>query len=145
MNNQIKSIALATFSTAIALSSSMLPATAQVACQCTNYTANRTGLPYNFPHAGDWNDGYLQRNGYTQVGPRAGAIAVMERHFPGADRTYGHVGFVESLNNGQMVMRGANQSVGSNFFGESGCRNVRLTAFRTNVNNNSAISFWVRR
>jgi surface antigen len=144
MTNLIKSIALAALSTSIALSSSMLPAQAQAACQCTTYTANRAGLPQNYPHAGDWNDGYLQRNGYTQVGPQVGAIAVMERHFSGADRTYGHVGFVESLNNGQMVMRGANQGVGSNFFGESGCGNVRLTAFGANVNGNSAISFWVR-
>jgi surface antigen len=120
------------------------PVYAQAACQCTTYVANKMGLPNNYPNAGDWNDGYLQRNGFTKVNPEPGAIAVMERNFPGSNSMYGHVGIVESIVNGRVTLRGANQSVGGSYFNESGCNNVRLTSFGTNVNSTSAISFWKR-
>jgi surface antigen len=120
------------------------PVHAQASCQCTTYVASRMRLSQDYPNAGDWNNGYLQRNGFTQVSPEPGAIAVMERNFPGSDSTYGHVGVVESITNGKVTLRGANQWVGGSYFNEAGCNNVRLTAFGTNVNGNSAISFWKR-
>ncbi len=120
------------------------PAQAAIFCQCTTYVANKFNLPGNYPDAKDWNDGYLQRNGFVQVGPEVGAVAVMEQTFPGADPTYGHVGIVETLNNGRMTMRGANQSVGTNYVTENNCNNVRLTGFGANVNGDSRISFWKR-
>jgi surface antigen len=113
-------------------------------CQCTTYVANRFNLTRNFPHAGDWNDGYLQRNNFRQTTVRAGAIVVMERSFPGSDRRFGHVGIVESVSNGRITVRGANQYVGSRLFTEANCSNVRTTAFGTSVNGRSDISFWVR-
>lgn len=114
-------------------------------CQCTEYVANRFGLTRDFPNAGDWNDGYLQRNGFRQVGPQRGAIAVMERSFPGANTTYGHVGIVENVRaDGRIDLRGANQYVGGSLFTEAGCNNVRVTGFGTPVTGNSNVSFWVR-
>ncbi|MEH2195457.1 MAG: CHAP domain-containing protein [Nostoc sp.] len=119
------------------------PARAEVYCQCTTYVANKFGLPGNYPNAADWNDGYLQRNGFIQVSPQAGAVAVMERSFPGADSTYGHVGILESISSsGQITLRGANQSVGSSYFNESGCNDVRLTGFARSINGRNDISFW---
>jgi surface antigen len=119
-------------------------AVAQQFCQCTTYVANRFGLS-GYPHAGDWNDGFLQRNGFSQVPPQRGAVVVMERSFPGSDSNYGHVGIVENVrSDGRIEVRGANQSVGSNLFTEAGCSNVRVTAFGTPVNGRRDISFWVR-
>ena len=121
---------------------SVAPVFAQRACQCTDYVANRFGLS-GYPNAGDWNDGYLQRNGFVSVQPQPGAIAVMERTFPGSNPTYGHVGVVESISNGKVSLRGANQYVGSSLINEAGCSNVRITSFGANVNGNP-ISFWMR-
>lgn len=121
------------------------PANAAPACQCTQYVANARGLTRNFPHAKDWNDGYLQRNGYRQIAnPQPGAIVVMETTFPGANTQFGHVGFVERVLAGNRIeVRGANQYVGGRIFTEANCSNVRVTAFGTSVTNRP-ISFWVR-
>jgi surface antigen len=132
---------------AIALMSSVItsvPANAQSTCQCTTYTANRFNLSKDYPHAGDWDNGYLQRNNFVRVNPQPGAIAVMERSFSGANTTYGHVGVVESISNGRVNLRGANQNVGGNYFSESGCGNVRITQFASSINGNPNISFWAR-
>ncbi|WP_017719553.1 CHAP domain-containing protein [Kamptonema formosum] len=133
----------------LAAASFFTPKSAQAqsvkSCQCTEYVANRFGLTRDFPNAGDWNDGYLQRNGFRQVGPQRGAIAVMERSFPGANTTYGHVGIVENVRpDGRIDLRGANQYVGGSLFTEAGCNNVRVTGFGTSVNGNRNVSFWVR-
>jgi surface antigen len=145
MSHSIRRIILSSIAAIVTLPAVITtPAQAAIFCQCTTYVANKFDLPKNYPHAGDWNDGYLQRNGFVQVGPEVGAVAVMERNFPGADQTYGHVGIVETLNNGRMTMRGANQSVGTNYVTENDCDNVRLTGFGANVNGNGSISFWKR-
>lgn len=129
---------------------SLLPITARPAqaarwCWCTDYVASRFNLARNYPHAGDWNDGYLQRNGLNQVGAEPGAIVVMERSFPGADPRYGHVGIVERvLPDGRIEVRGANQSVGGRILTEAGCTNVRLTTFGTSTRGRRDISFWRR-
>lgn len=115
-------------------------------CWSTTYVANRFAMPRNFPRAaGDWNDGYLQQNGFIQVPVRVGAVVVMERSFPGSDRIFGHVGIVNRvLPDGRIEVRGANQSVGSPIFWEAGCANVRNTFFATSVFGRSDISFWHR-
>jgi surface antigen len=114
-------------------------------CQCTTYVANRNGLTRNFPHAGEWNDGYLQRNGLRQVAARPGAIVVMERSFPGSNTAFGHVGIVESIDSrGRITVRGANQYVGSRLVVEANCSNVRSTQFGTSINGRRDISFWVK-
>lgn len=113
-------------------------------CECTQYVANRNGLS-KFPHAGDWNDGYLQRNGFKSVAARPGAIVVMERSFPGANTKFGHVGIVESVaKDGKITVRGSNQSMGSRIVTESNCSNVRSTGFGTSINGRRDISFWVK-
>jgi surface antigen len=114
------------------------------ACQCTKYVANARGLTQNFPHAKDWNDGYLQRNGYRLTTPQPGAIAVMETNFPGANTAFGHVGIVQRLLPGNKIeVRGANQYVGGPLFTEANCTNVRLTGFGQSVPH-PGISFWVK-
>jgi len=124
---------------------SVAPANAQRVCQCTDYVANSLNLTRNYPNAGDWDNGYLDRNGFVRVSPRPGAIAVMERSFPGANTTYGHVGIIERVKpDGRIDLRGGHQTVGSSFFNEAGCSNVRITGFGTPVNR-PGISFWVRR
>lgn len=116
---------------------------AQGKCQCTNYVANRLNLK-GFPNAADWNDGFLQKNGWVQVvNPSPGLIVVMERSFPGADKNSGHVGIVEEVEaDGRITVRGANQYVGTPFFSENGCSNVRVTPFANSVKGRSDISFW---
>jgi len=116
-------------------------------CQCTEYVANRFGLTRDFPNAKDWNDGYLQKNRFRQVGVQKGAIVVMEKEFRGSDPTFGHVGVVENVrySSGKTYIdvRGANQYVGTSYVTENGCNNVRVTGFGTPVNGNP-VSFWVR-
>ena len=120
------------------------PSEAAPSCQCTQYVANRFGLR-GFPNAADWNDGYLQRNGFHQVAPRPGVIVVMERSFPGANTSFGHVGILQSIDNrGKITVHGANQYVGSPLTNEANCSNVRTTAFGTSVNGRRDISFWSR-
>ncbi|MCT7952197.1 CHAP domain-containing protein [Ancylothrix sp. C2] len=116
---------------------------AQGKCQCTNYVANRFNLT-GFPDAADWNDGFLQKRGFIQLdSPKPGAIVVMERSFRGADSSFGHVGIVEEVKaDNTITVRGANQYMGSPFFSEKGCSNVRVTPFGTSVKGRSDISFW---
>ncbi len=111
-------------------------------CQCTEYVAHRFGIN-GYPDAHDWNDGYLQRNGFHQVSAQVGAIAVMEASFPGANQQYGHVGVVvEQIEGDRIMVRGANQWTGTTPVTEAGCSNVRVTPFGP-INRND-ISFWVR-
>lgn len=116
---------------------------AQAQCQCTNYVANRFNFT-RFPDAADWNDGFLQKMRWIKLeSPKPGAVVIMERSFPGADKSYGHVGIVEEVKaDGRITVRGANQYVGSPFFSENGCSNVRVTPFGTSVKGRSDISFW---
>jgi surface antigen len=133
--------ALAAGSVATSLPSS---SEAQITCQCTQYVANRFGLR-GFPHAGDWDNGFLQRNRFRQVGPTVGSVVVMERSFPGSNTSFGHVGVVESIDrSGRIRVRGANQYMGTPLVREFGCNNVRSTPFGTSVNGRRDISFWVR-
>jgi surface antigen len=123
------------------------PANAAGFCQCPDYIQNKTGIR-NTQDAKNWDNTLLPSNGYSRLsGPRAGAIAVMEANFPGADTTYGHIGYVEQvLSNGQIDLRGTNQSVGGNPFTEANCTNVRITRFGTSTTGEHAskISFWVK-
>jgi hypothetical protein len=110
-------------------------------CQCTQYVANRFGLQ-GYPNAKDWSGGYLQNNGFHKVDVQVGAIVVMQPSFPYVDQTYGHVGIVEQIDGNDILVRGANQWVGTTPFSEHGCDNVRLTKF--GPINRGDISFWVR-
>jgi surface antigen len=85
----------------------------------------------------------LPQHGFHQVtDPQSGDIVVMNSSFPGADHTYGHVGFVDSIQNGRVVVRGTNQ--GRAQFSDAGCSNVSMIRFRTPINGRSDISFWRR-
>lgn len=112
-------------------------------CQCTQYVRNRFALTNNFPHAKDWDNGYLTNNGFVKTTPKVGAVVVMETSFPGANTTYGHVGVVQSIDSsGRITVRGANQSVGTTQVTEFNCTNVRSTQFATSINGRGDISFW---
>lgn len=123
--------------------SNIKPAVAAQFCQCPIYVNNRFQLQNVSGNAKDYGS-VLQRNGFSQVGPQPGAVVVMQTSFPGADRTYGHIGVVERVNgNGTIAVRGTNQGNGG-LFGEFNCNNVNVTNFGTSVNGRRDISFWVR-
>lgn len=111
-------------------------------CQCVGYVKNALGIRQAMGNAKDMIFS-LPKQGFRRVNdPRKGDVVVMNNSFPGADRTYGHVGFVESINKGQLTLRGSNQ--GGRQFAEAGCNNVSVISFRTNVNGRGDVSFWRR-
>jgi surface antigen len=90
----LKAIALSAVVVGSVSASLPSPSEAQTSCQCTQYVANRFSLR-GFPNAGDWDNGFLRRNGFRQVSPRLGSVVVMERNFPRANTSFGHVGILE--------------------------------------------------
>ncbi len=137
--------ALGTLTTVTTLTTTSLfnpqPANAAQFCQCVGYVANRfhISIPANAKDAGP----VLARNGFRRVSPQAGAIVIMQPSFPGADKTYGHIGVVESIQpNGHITVRAANQI--GNKFTEDNCNNVTVIGFRQSVSGRSDVSFWVR-
>ncbi|WP_055077630.1 CHAP domain-containing protein [Pseudanabaena sp. 'Roaring Creek'] len=113
-------------------------------CQCVGYVKNVLGISQAMGNAKDMIYS-LPKKGFHEVRtPVPGAIVVMQPSFPGADRTYGHVGFVDSFDSrtGKIVVRGANQ--GGKTYRDAGCSNVAAVGFRTPVVNRNDVSFWVR-
>jgi hypothetical protein len=122
------------------------PAQAADFCQCVEYVKRRFGITVAVGHAKDMIYS-LPNLGFRKVSsPQNGAVVIMQPSFPGADRTYGHVGIVESIQTtGSQVrirVRGANQS--GTQFTELNCRNVSVINFATPVNGRGDVSFWVR-
>ena len=118
------------------------PVQAEQFCQCVRYVKNVLGISQPMGNAKDMINS-LPQHGFRQVSdPQSGDIVVMDSAFPGADRTYGHVGFVDSIQNGRVVVRGANQ--GRAQYSDAGCSNVSVIRFRTPINGRSDISFWRR-
>ncbi|MEW6495131.1 MAG: CHAP domain-containing protein [Cyanobacteriota bacterium] len=116
-------------------------------CQCTNYVANRFGLR-GYPNAGDWDNGYLARNGFHQINsPQNGAIVVLNPGVAGADRTYGHVGVVDqytTAGNSLKINIGGTNQPGAKVANEYGCNNVTIWSNATNVINQLGVTYWVR-
>ncbi len=112
-------------------------------CQCVGYVKNALRITQPMGNAKDMINS-LPRHGFRRTSPTPGAVVVMQPSFPGADRTYGHVGFVESFDSktGKIRVRGANQ--GGSTRSEAGCSNVSVVAFGTSVVNRGDISFWSR-
>lgn len=113
-------------------------------CQCVGYVKNALGINQAMGNAKDMIYS-LPKHGFHQIStPTSGAVVVMQTSFPGADSTYGHVGFVDSFdaNTGKIRVRGANQ--GGKTYHDAGCTNVAVVGFRTSVVNRRDISFWVR-
>ncbi|MEW6494476.1 MAG: tectonin domain-containing protein [Cyanobacteriota bacterium] len=113
-------------------------------CECTEYVASRFGLS-GYPHAGDWDNGYLARNGFHQINsPQNGAIVVLNPNTAGAFGL-GHVGVVESYatvgNSLRLNIRGTNQP-GAKVGNEYGCNNVTIWSNNTNVISNSGVTYW---
>jgi surface antigen len=106
----LKPISNALFAMIIAASAiaSILPQPVQAEqfCQCVRYVKNVLGISQPMGNAKDMINS-LPQHGFRQVSdPQSGDIVVMDSAFPGADRTYGHVGFVDSIQNGRVVVRG---------------------------------------
>ena len=120
------------------------PAQAASWCWCTDYVASRFGLPYDYPNANNWNDGYLQGNGFRQVPPQKGAVVVMEASYAPNQWNAGHVGIVENIVtvNGRTYLdvRGGNQ-VGKQFQ-DANCSNVTTIRFGTPIDGRNDVSFW---
>ncbi|OIP73948.1 MAG: hypothetical protein AUK48_09755 [Oscillatoriales cyanobacterium CG2_30_44_21] len=113
-------------------------------CQCVGYVKNALGIRQAMGNAKDMIYS-LPRQGFRQVtDPTPGAVVVMQTSFPGANRTYGHVGFVDSFDarTGKIKVRGANQ--GGRTYSDAGCTNVAVVGFRTPVVNRGDVSFWMR-
>jgi surface antigen len=111
-------------------------------CQCVGYVKNVFGIRQAVGNAKDMIHS-LPRLGFRQVSdPQKGDVVVMSNSFPGADSTYGHVGFVNSIQNGRVSVRGANQ--GRAQFADAGCSNVSVVQFRTPIARRGDISFWRR-
>ncbi len=114
-------------------------------CQCVEYVKNRFGITQAVGNAKDMIYS-LPNLGFRQVSrPEVGAVVIMQPSFPGADTTYGHVGFIDSYNSssGKISVKGANQR-GGGAFTESNCNNVTVIGFGTSVNGRSDISFWIK-
>jgi surface antigen len=114
-------------------------------CQCVEYVKRKFNLQGPVGNAKDMINS-LPKRGFKQTTVQAGAIVIMQPSFPGADRTYGHVGIVESIRESKgrkyITVRGANQA--GNRFAEANCNNVSVIGFGSAVDNVGSISFWKR-
>lgn len=140
------------FSTLIALIlllsifSPPVPAKAAVSCSCVNYIKSYFGVTEPIGNAyqvGTW----LLNHGFVRVsGPQLGAVAVMQPGFPGADKTYGHVGIITGISqtstDWRITIKGANQLTGSTLFTEFDCYNVRNTSWPSYAKSNTKIAYY---
>lgn len=145
MNNILNKFTSATLTLTLAGLSTFTNPSASYAnqfCQCVGYVKNVFGIRQAVGNAKDMIHS-LPRHGFRQVSdPQKGDVVVMGNSFPGADSTYGHVGFVDAINNGRVAVRGANQ--GRAQFADAGCSNVSVVQFRTSISGRGDISFWRR-
>jgi surface antigen len=145
MNNLLSKFTAASLTLTLAGLSTFTNPSASYAnqfCQCVGYVKNVFGIRQAVGNAKDMVRS-LPRLGFRQVSdPQKGDVVVMSNSFPGADSTYGHVGFVDGINNGRVSVRGANQ--GRAQFADAGCSNVSVVQFRTPISRRSDISFWRR-
>lgn len=130
----------------LSLFSSPAPAKAAGWCSCVNYVKNYFGIPESVGNAyqmGTW----LSAHGFVRIyTPEVGAIAVMQATFPGADKTYGHVGIINGVadwgTQWKITLKGANQLVGGSLFTEFDCTNVRNTSWSAYAKTNTAIAYY---
>ncbi len=135
------SLAIAVTSTALLIAPSA--SRADSFCQCVGYVKNVYGITKPMGNAKDMVNS-LPKNGFQKVSnPRSGDVVVMGSSFPGADSTYGHVGFVDTIQEGRVVVRGANQGR-RNLRSDAGCSNVSSIKFGTPIAGRNDISFWRR-
>lgn len=124
------------------------PAMAAKWCDCVEYVKAKIGTKDAVGHAKDMGSWLKRKNWRESSTPTVGAIVVMQPSFPGADTTYGHVGFVSSVraqgNKWVITVRGANQWSGGNPYTDGGCNNVRLTGWSAFDKNKSGIKFYTR-
>ena len=135
------SLAIAVASTALLIKPSA--SYANSFCQCVGYVKNVYGITKPMGNAKDMVNS-LPKNGFQKVSdPRSGDVVVMGNTFPGADSTFGHVGFVDSIQGGRVVVRGANQGR-RDLRSDAGCNNVSTIRFAQAIAGRNDISFWRR-
>jgi surface antigen len=120
------------------------PANAAEFCQCVIYVKNRLGISVAMGDAKNMIYS-LPNQGFRQTPePVVGSVVVMQPSFPGSDGTYGHVGFVASVDGaGRIAVQGSNQGNGGNST-DANCNNVNVINFGTSVRGRSDVSFWVQ-
>lgn len=142
MIKQLATASLTLTLTSLTLFTSTSASYANSFCQCVGYVKQALGIRQAMGNAKDMIYS-LPKQGFRAVSdPQKGDVVVMGSSFPGADSTYGHVGFVDSIQNGRVVVRGANQGRGQ--FAEAGCSNVSVIPFRTPITGRRDITFWRR-
>jgi len=111
-------------------------------CSCVGYVKAYLGIPSNEAVGNASNMWiWLENHGFQRLsGPQLGSIAVMQPTFPGADRTYGHVGIVAGISNGKITLRQNYNGTGK--VSEFGCANVGNVAWGTVVSGRSDIRFY---
>lgn len=124
----------------------ILPANAAYYCQCVDYAKQVSGIPGGVAVGNAKDMIYSLPNlGFTRVGAQVGAIVIMQPSFPGADKTYGHVGIIDSIRQSggltYLNIRAANQG-GSGV--SANCNNVSTIGFGTAIDGRSDVSFWMR-
>ncbi len=120
------------------------PSLADEYCQCVRYVRNAQGINTAIGNAKDYADNLPSVGFYQIFEPQQGAIIVMQPSFPGSDRTYGHVGIIDHVDEqGRVYVRGANQG-SRDLFSEAGCNNVNVIRFRTPITNRNDVTFWTR-
>jgi surface antigen len=130
----------------LSLFSAVVPAKAAGWCSCVSYVKNHFGIPESVGNAyqmGTW----LSTHGFVRIyTPEVGAIAVMQPGFPGADKTYGHVGIINGVadwgSQWKITLKGANQLLGGGLFTEFDCTNVRNTAWSAYGKTSSGIAYY---
>lgn len=135
----------ATFTSSMPVSAANAPATT---CSCVQYIKNTYGITQPVGNAKDMGT-WLLAHGYKLVSnPVKGAIAVMQPTFPGANTTYGHVSFIESVTDQgtkwKITVRGA-QSVGGPVFTQASCSNIRITSWSAYLKTNTLIKYYVKK
>ena len=90
---------------------------------------------------------WLLNHGFVRIaGPQVGAVAVMQRTFPGANTTSGHVGIISSVadwgTQWKISLRGANQSAGTLLAAEFDCNNVKNTPWSAYSKTKTDIAYY---
>jgi CHAP domain len=115
------------------------PAQAASYCECVGYIKRVVGIPdaTSTADAADWDNNVLTKYGYQGSStPKVGAIVVIERK-GGFNATYGHIAQVVGIQNGKILIEGANQGGNGT---KNGCSNVNTIT----VTPNSYMSYWVK-
>ncbi len=115
-------------------------------CQCVDYIKHVYGITGATGNAKDMGSALTGRYGFKRLSsPVSGAVVIFQPSFPGADRTYGHVGIIQSVadrgSQWQLRVRGANQGGNQRI---SNCTNVNDVTFSSYGKGSGLVSYYRR-